>query len=67
MAKYKTLTEKWAAEDAAKAAAKRSSTPAKKAPAKKSPDPLGLKNSLDRRMKEAGASRAKPKSFRRYT
>lgn len=66
MAKYKTLTEKWAAEDAAKAAAKKAAAP-KKPAEKKSIDPLGLKRSLERRMKEAGASVKKPKSSRRYT
>lgn len=69
--KYKTLTEKWAAEDAAKAAAKRSSAPAKKSPAKKSSNPLDFfrnrKNTLDEKIKEAGASRGKAKSGRRYT
>lgn len=68
--KYKTLTEKWAAEDAAAAAAKRKSAPAKKADTKKSSNPLdALRNrpaELKRRLQEAGASVKKPKSGRRY-
>lgn len=68
MPKYKTLTEKWAAEDAAKAAAKKKATPA---PAKKKETVIdkirGRKNNLDRALKEAGASRKKGKSSRRYT
>lgn len=54
--KYKTLTEKWAAEDAA---AKAKKAPAKKAPEKKESDPLGLKGAMRRRMKDAEASNRK--------
>lgn len=44
--KYKTLTEKWAAEDAAKAAAKRKAAPAKNEP------PKSLREKLKARMKK---------------
>lgn len=57
--KYKTLTEKWAAEDAAAAAAKAKKAPAKKAPEKKEADPLGLKGAMRRRMKDAEAGNRK--------
>lgn len=67
--KYKTLTEKWAAEDAAAAAKKRASAPAKKTPEKKkSSNPLDAfrsrKNNLDKALKDAGASRKSSKSSR---
>lgn len=61
--KYKTLTEKWAAEDAAKAASKAKSAPAptKKAPVKKQ----SLREMLmDRKrvIDEASSSSRKPTS-----
>ena len=45
--KYKTLTEQWAAEDAAKASAKKKSTPAKKA----APKPQSLRDRVAARNK----------------
>jgi hypothetical protein len=68
--KYKTLTEKWAAEDAAKAAAKRKANPAPAPAAKKSGGGIfdlmrNRKNNLDKAIKDAGASRKK--SSKKYT
>lgn len=62
--KYKTLTEKWAAEDAAKAASKAKSAPApaKKAPEKKSLNLREMIKDRKRMIDEASSSSRKTSS-----
>lgn len=69
--KYKTLTEQWAAEDAAKAAKKAAKSPASKSsgksPARKGIEAMkGRKNDLDRALREAGAKGPSRSSKKRY-